>query len=94
MSFRFFLVKENSKWIFLSSSNTGLFKIQKGIVCLFFWQDNYVITGCGDSTIRVIDITTGKLAFTFMGHGGSVDYIQVIGSYVISAGTDRLVIIL
>ena len=49
-----------------------------------------MITGCGDSMIRVINIATGKMTLTFIGHGGSVDHLRVSGSQLVSAGTDRL----
>lgn len=52
-------------------------------------QGNYVITGCGDSTVRVLDIHSGYVCLTFQGHTGSVDHIELIDHLIITAGSDR-----
>lgn len=59
-------------------------------VNLVVWvQGNTLVTGCADSSVRVIDSTTGQLAFSLQGHQGSVDHLAIIEDYIVSAGTDR-----
>jgi len=52
-----------------------------------------VITGCADSAVRVFQIDNGHLMFSLYGHSGSVDFIEVCDDYIITAGSDRYVLI-
>ena len=52
-----------------------------------------MITGCEDSAVRVFQIDNGRLMFSLYGHKGSVDFIEVCDDYIITAGSDRYVLI-
>lgn len=56
---------------------------------VFFLQGNTIITGCGDSAVRVIDSTNFNILFSLHGHSGSVDHMTLVGKVLVTAATDR-----
>lgn len=58
---------------------------------MFCLQGNTIITGCGDSAVRVIDSTNFNILFSLHGHSGSVDHMTLVGKVLVTAATDRWV---
>jgi len=56
---------------------------------MFLFQGNTIVTGCGDSSIRVIDSSNFSILFSLQGHSGSVDHMTLVGKVLVSAATDR-----
>lgn len=52
-----------------------------GITAVQMMNDTHVVTGCADGSIRVVDITTGKIVATMRGQA-SVEKLRMVGTDV------------
>ena len=54
-------------------------------------NDNYILVGCGDKTIKIVELKSGKIVKELIGHNDDVVSVQVInipeyGKCIISQG--------
>ena len=56
---------------------------------LFFQNTSTVVTACADSTVRIFDLSLGKLKATLQGPYCSIDFMRFDGQLLITASSDR-----
>ncbi len=57
--------------------------------CLIFQNTSTVVTACADSTVRIFDLSLGKLKATLQGPYCSIDFMRFDGQLLITASSDR-----
>lgn len=59
------------------------------ITCLLFTDNNRIISGSDDGSLRVWSVETGDCVFSLFGHTGGVWAADVEGAVLVSGSTDR-----
>jgi F-box/WD-40 domain protein 7 len=77
--------------------NTLLNTIQncnlKNIWCVIFYGTNFIITGSGDSSVRIWNYRTGNCERCLQGHTGTVWAVRQKGDYLISGSHDKTAVL-
>ncbi|KAI9209182.1 WD40-repeat-containing domain protein [Polychytrium aggregatum] len=65
---------------------------QEAVYCLQF-DDDKIVSGSRDDTIKIWDMKTGALRHTLIGHGASVLCLQYDAHYIVSGSSDATIIV-
>lgn len=67
----------------------GILQGHEDYITCILMEDNYVVTGSADKTIRKWDICTCDCVLIFEGHGSPVNRIICTGDFIFSSSYDR-----
>ena len=82
-------------WDFHKALLLGKFESSNNIFrCICIWDNNYVFAGCGDKTIKLINLENNKIVNSLIGHQKGITYFKIIfhpkfGKCIISQGTNN-----
>ena len=62
--------------------------------CISLWDKDYLLVGCGDKTIKLINLENGKIINSLIGHKNGVSFFKIIshpvyGKCIISQGFEN-----
>ena len=63
----------------------------KPIFCFQIFSDNKIITGSGDSSIKIWDIQKFKCICTLLGHRGAISHLKMSDDNLISVSADKTI---
>lgn len=82
-------------WDFHKALLLGKFESSNNIFrCICIWDNNYVFAGCGDKTIKLINLENNKIVNSLIGHQKGITHFKIIfhpkfGKCIISQGTNN-----
>ena len=82
-------------WDFHEALLLGKFESSNNIFrCICVWDNNYIFAGCGDKTIKLINLENNKIVNSLIGHRKGISSFKIIfhpkfGKCIISQGSNN-----